>query len=164
MNHRFVLPLIAFALLVCSCSKDVQDIYLYEVQQVDVSQSGVEKNNLKSDLEFISLAYSDLLDETISNQNLNRMILAYTSVGDKELIADILIRNLLNSPNANIPSNDVMRSDVDQFILDIYGKLFVREPNEYEAWFLKDMIDNDPDLTPEMIFYAFLTSDEYRYF
>lgn len=164
MNLNIWLPISLAFLLLFSCSKEVQDIYLYEVNEVEVSQSGVNKNNLKSDLEFISLAYSDLLDETISNQDLNRMILAYSSVGDKELIADILIRNLLNSPNANIPSNQVMRGDVDAFILSIYNKLYVRDPNEYEAWFLKDLIENDPDITPEMIFYAFLTSDEYRYF
>ena len=57
-----------------------------------------------------------------------------------------------------------MRANVDQFITDIYNKLYVRDPNEYERWFLKDLIESDSELTPEMIYYAFLTSDEYRFF
>ena len=48
------ISLLAFALLMVSCQSG-QDVYLYEVNEVEVSQSGVEKNNPKADLEFISL-------------------------------------------------------------------------------------------------------------
>ena len=159
-------PILSAFLLLCtiiSC-RPAQDLYLYEVNEVGVNQSGVEKNNPKSDLEFISLAYADLLGQTISDQELNRMVAAYTSLGDKELIADILIRNLLNQPAAALPTDTEMRTDLEGFIRDTYKKFFVREPGQYELWYLRDLIEGDADISPEMVYYAFLTSDEYRFF
>jgi hypothetical protein len=159
-------PFLFACLLLCalmSC-RPAQDLYLYEVNEVSVNQSGVEKNNPKSDLEFISLAYADLLGQTISDQKLNRMVAAYTSLGDKELIADILIRNLLNQPAADLPTDTEMRADLEGFIRDTYKKFYVREPGQYELWYLRDLIEGDDSISPEMVYYAFLTSDEYRFF
>ena len=76
----------------------------------------------------------------------------------------VFIRNFLNAPGANVPSSQAMRSDVNRFITDTYKKFYVREPGEYELWYLGNLIQNDPDMTPEMIYYAFLTSDEYRFY
>ncbi len=141
-----------------------EDVYLYEVNTVNVVQSGAEKVNQKSDLEFLSLAYSDLFGSTIPAQELNRVVVAYESMGDKSLVADMIIRNLLNSPGVQIPSASSMRANPDQFITDTYRKFFIREPGEYERWYLRQLITEDPDMTPEMIYYAFLTSAEYRYY
>lgn len=141
-----------------------EDVYLYEVNPVEVNQPGVEKANQKSDLEFLSLAYADLFGTTISSIQLNVMVQAYESMGDKTLIADIIIRNLLSSPGANIPTDASMRNDLDGFINDTYKKFFIRLPGEYESWYLNQLITEDPDFSPEMVYYAFLTSDEYRYY
>lgn len=149
-----------FFLLSC----DQEDIYLYEVNPVEVNQPGVEKANQKSDLEFLSLAYADLFGTTISSIQLNVMVQAYESMGDKSLIADIIIRNLLNTPGAKIPTDAAMRNDLNEFINDTYKKFFIRLPGEYESWYLNQLITEDPDFSPEMVYYAFLTSDEYRYY
>lgn len=155
-----MLAIIPFLLVACSA----EDIYLYEVNQVSVSQSGVDKANQKSDIEFLSLAYADLFGSTISAQQLNSMVAAYSSMGDKTLIADMIIRNLLQVPGAQVPTNAQMRADVDAFINDTYKKFFIRDPGEYERWYLHKFITEDPEVTPVMVYYAFLTSDEYRYY
>lgn len=159
MKPVFILSL---CLLLMGCQ--AEDVYLYEVNTVNVVQSGAEKVNQKSDLEFLSLAYSDLFGSTIPAQELNRVVVAYESMGDKSLVADMIIRNLLNSPGVQIPSASSMRANPDQFITDTYRKFFIREPGEYERWYLRQLITEDPDMTPEMIYYAFLTSAEYRYY
>ena len=41
-----------------SCKKE--NDYIYQLQDVNVKQTGSEKNNSKSTTEFISIAYSDL--------------------------------------------------------------------------------------------------------
>ena len=63
-----------------------------------------------------------------------------------------------------MPTDQIMRADIDQFITDTYLRFYVREPGQYERWQLKQMIEQDAEITPEMIYYAFLTSDEYRYY
>jgi len=154
--------ILGISLFVASCSQ--VDTYLYEVNPVEVNQAGVDKVNQKSDLEFLSLAYADLFETTISSTQLNVMAQAYESMGDKSLIADIIIRNLIEAPDAKVPTDAEMRADLDEFINDTYKKFFIRLPGEYESWYLKELITSDPDFSPEMVYYAFLTSDEYRYY
>lgn len=157
-------PVRLLALLLTLAACQAEEVYLYEVNPVEVTQPGADKVNQKSDLEFLSLAYSDLFGSTIPANELNRMVIAYESMGDKALVADMIIRNLLNSPGVQIPSGSSMRANPDQFITDTYRKFFIREPGEYERWYLRQLITEDPDMTPEMIYYAFLTSAEYRYY
>lgn len=163
MINRLI-PLSLIALLTVACARDNAPVYVHEVNEVEVSQEGVEKHNLKSDLEFLSLAYSDLTGETISDQELTALVAAYSATGDKQLVADIIVRNLLNSPLVSMPDNQDMRNNLDAFIQETYLKFYVREPSAYEAWELKQLIESDPELTAEMIYYAFLTSDEYRFY
>lgn len=168
MNHSissffsFRMMVVLLPLFFLACNQE--DVYLYEVNPVEVNQPGVEKANQKSDLEFLSLAYADLFGTTISSSQLNVMVQSYESMGDKTLIADIIIRNLLNTPGAKIPTDAAMRSDLDRFINETYKKFFIRLPGEYESWYLKQLITEDTDFGPEMVYYAFLTSDEYRYY
>jgi hypothetical protein len=150
-------------LTLLSCG-EANHVFLYEVNEVEIDQAGLDKNNAKSDLEFISLAYADLFGTTITEEALLQMVQAYNSIGDKQLIADYIIRNLINAPGAKVPTNQEMRNEPEAFITDTYKKFFVREPNEYERWYFRQLISQDPDLTPELIYYSFLTSDEYRYY
>jgi len=163
--YSIFLPLISSLLFLASCGNaEQEDIYLYGVNPVDVSTSSVDKENPKADLEFISLVYADLFGGNVSQLEIDLMIIAFNSLGDKQLITDIIIRNMLNSNEASVPTDGEMRVDVDEFIDQTYLKFYIREPNAYEKWELKKMIEEDTELTPEMIYYAFLTSDEYRYF
>lgn len=159
----FIALSVLFFLISCG-GPTQEDIYLYEVNEVEVNQAGVDKDNPKAELEFISLVYSDLFGGNVSQGEIDAIIVAYASLGDKELITDLVIRNMLNDGRASLPSEGEMRSDIDKFIVDTYVKFYIREPNAYEKWELKRIIEADPDMTPEMIYYAFLTSDEYRFF
>ena len=147
---------------VFSCTKEKS--YLYEVEPITVEQDGSNKNNLKSDFEFISIAYSDLFGTTISRDDLVDLSLAYSSFGDRKLIEDMIIRNFLNDPSVNIPTSIQMRNDINLFINDTYKKLFNRAPNEFEAWYVVNLIENDTDITSEIVYYSFMTSNEYRYY
>ena len=64
--RRIVIALFLVSLLTTACQPDKS--YVFEVNPVEVSQVGVDKNNLKSDLEFLSLAFSDLFGESISQE------------------------------------------------------------------------------------------------
>lgn len=157
---RYSALLLAVALLFSACKKD----YIYGVDDVDVTQSQGNKNNVKSTTEFVSIAYSDIFGSTIPQNYLQSLSLAYLAFGDKKLIEDIIIKNMLNAPGVQLPTQQAMVADVDAFVTNTYKKFYNRIPTEYELWKMKQLIQADPGITPELIYYAFLTSDEYRYY
>lgn len=163
MKKYFYLMAVAMILLFGAC-KDEDGRTLFQVEDVPITQEGVEKPNIKTTIEFISIAYSDLFGETLDNDQLNDLSTSYTSFGDKKLIEDMIIKNFLNEPEVNIPLPSVMRSDVEGFVSETYRKFYNRDPNEFELWHMKQEIDEDLALTPEMIYYAVMTSNEYRNF
>ena len=63
-----------------------------------------------------------------------------------------------------MPTVAEMKADIPAFVTDLYNRFYVREPSEYELWYLQDLIMRDEAMTPEILYYAFLTSDEYRFF
>ncbi|PCJ83606.1 MAG: hypothetical protein COA57_10840 [Flavobacteriales bacterium] len=150
--------------MVFACKKDVETLYIYDVDDVNVTQDGVNKPNVKTTTEFISIAYSDLFNTTIDQNTLTDLSLSYAAFGDKKLIEDMIIRNFLNTTGTDIPSKSAMNADVEQFVEDTYRKFYNRDPSEFELWQVKDMIENDATVTPEIAYYAFMTSNEYRYY
>lgn len=146
------------------CKKESPNSYIYGVNNVSVSQEGVAKPNVKSTVEFISIAYSDLFGNTIDQATLTDLGTAYVAFGDKKLIEDLIIRNFLNSQSVVIPTTTEMNANVPQFIINTYKKFYNREPNEFELWQFTNLITTDSSVTPELVYYAFMTSNEYRYY
>jgi hypothetical protein len=145
-----------------SCKKETE--YIYEVNDVRVSQENIGKGIPKSTIEFLSIAYSDIYGNTISQNQLNRLSLLYLAFGDKKLLEDLLIKNMINRPEALLPNNQTMRADVDLFVVNAYQKLYNRSPNELEVFTLKKNINENAQMTAIMVYYAMMTSDEYRYY
>lgn len=152
-----------FLVMVLSMCKPEKE-YIYEVETVNTEQDGTTKSHLKTNNEFISIAYQDLFGASISVSELNKLNIAYSSFGDRKLIEDMIIRNFLNDPGVKIPSKPEMKNDVNAFINNSYKKFYNRSPNAYEQWQLKNIINNDTTITPELIYYSLMTGDEYRYY
>ena len=160
MKKLVLFAIVAFSL--SSCKKETD--FVYEVNDVQVSKDKIGKGIPKSTVEFISIAYSDLVGSTISQNDLSRVTLLYLAFGDKRLIEDLLIKNIVNSPVVNIPTEEIMRNDISAFINSTYLKLFNREPNEVELYTLRKQISENTNITPKLVYYAMMTSDEYRYY
>lgn len=158
---KLILCSLTLIVIFGSCKNDTQ--YLYEVNDVNI-QSSDNKQNVKTNTEFVSIAYSDLFNTTIPNDTLVALIVAYTSFGDKKLIEDRIVRHFLNSPSVALPTNTQMRNDVDGFVKATYNKLFNREPNAFEKYYIKNLIETDNTITPELVYYSFMTGNEYRYY
>lgn len=156
----YILLLLAAGLTLSACKKD----YIYGVDDVVVEPNSASKNNVKTTVEFVSIAYSDIFGSTIPQDYLQELSLAYLAFGDKKLIEDVIIKNMLNTPGVQLPTQQEMLDDVDAFVTNSYKKFYNREPSEYEVWKMRDLIQADQTITPELIYYGFLTSDEYRYY
>lgn len=149
--------------LLFSCQKEKKIIY--ELNDVIIEQNAANKDHLKSTLEFISIAHSDIFGTVISISKLFELIETHKSFGDKTLIEEMVIKNFLNEPTTFIPEIDrTSNITITTFVTDTYKKLFNRVPDEYELWFVVDMIEKDSDLTAELIYFSLMTSNEYRYY
>ena len=157
-----VIYLLIFLVFI-SCKKDEKK-YVYQVQEVYVEQPGADKPNVKLSTQYISIAYSDIFGKTIPSGTLDDLITTYISFGDVAVIEDLIIRNFLNSDEAVIPSDSEMRADVNSFIKKCFNQFYGREPNEQELWYFAKKITDNTSLTPDVIYYSFLTSNEYRQF
>ncbi|MCX6198669.1 MAG: hypothetical protein NTY88_05545 [Bacteroidetes bacterium] len=157
--------LFSVAMLHIGCNtKTIEDRYIYDIQTKEIYQSASQKQTLKTTTQFVSIAYSDLNNSSITNDQLNKLDIAYQSLGDKKIIEDMIIKTFLQQANSLIPSNTVMRSDISSFVQNTYLRFYNRKPNEFEAWKVKDMIEKNADITPKMVYYTLMTSDEYRYY
>lgn len=157
------LLLIATLLILFSCKKE-QEI-VYQLNEVNVSQSSSNKDKLKTTMEFIAIAYTDIFGSSIAQNELQNLTITYNAFGDKKLIEEMVIKNFLNVAAANLPAIDrTSTATINRFVEDTYKKLYNREPNEYESWYMTDFIEKDNDVNSELFYYALMTANEYRYY
>ena len=150
-------------LLLCSCKKEQK--ITYQLNDVVIENNTANKDHLKSTIEFISIAYSDIFSTVITTDKLSNLSTMYMAFGDKKLIEEMVIKNFLNEPTIDIPTLDrTSESTIQNFVTDSYKKLFNRAPDEYELWFVTDMIQKDTALTAELIYFSLMTANEYRYY
>ncbi len=161
INYKYCWILLLVSVL-SSCKKDTD--FIYGVTDVDIQKPDANKPNVKSTFTFISIAYSDLFGANISQTQLVELQTAYAAFGDQRLIEQMIIKNFLNDGGVDIPSQTEMNADVQQFIKNSYVKFFNRLPNEFELWHIENEIAGDNSTTPELIYFAMMTSNEYRYY
>ena len=147
------------ALMLGSCNRS--DIY--DLGTIKVKAEG-EKVNLKSDLQFMTMAYRDLYGVDVPPAVLDLMRDAYISFGDKALVIDEIVQALLLSPDLVLMSDQVMRADVDAFVQASYAKFFLRNPTVFDSVYWTGQIQAITDLTVQDIYYVFMTCEEYKYY
>ena len=154
--------MLVFAAIISSCKKE--KTYIYEVNDVSVNQEGASKPSIKTTTEFISIAYADIFGSTIPGNDLSNLSVLYSAFGDKKTMENMIIKNFLNKPGTQIPTKTQMNADVPTFIKNTYSKFLNRTPNEFELWSTTNIIKADTSITPELVFYGMLTSNEYRHY
>lgn len=137
---------------------------IYEVNPVAVSMPNAQKSKLKSEEQFISILYANLFQKALSANELLDMTDVIFSIGDKDLAHEVIVSNLMNNPDVLLPSDSLMRADVDAFIEDTYVRFLVRRPTEGELTWFRNFLSNHPDLSVEMVYIAFALSHEYLYY
>lgn len=159
MRNLFILLLATFFLT--SCKKEISNVY--EIDPVYIQQNG-QKGNLKSDLQFISIAYADLFGRQAKTDELNTMLDAYNSMGDKALIIDLMIRSLITQPGVIAETQAQMQTDPETFIQKSFHRFFIRNATEMEVWYFKKLIETESQLLPEDLYYVLMSAEEYRYY
>ena len=70
----------------------------------------------------------------------------------------------MNKNGVIIPSDSVMRDNLDVFIEETYKRFFVRDITESEREFFISFFESHPYVSAEMVYMAFALSNEYQYY
>ena len=163
INQNVVSALFGLMLLaLVGCKKE--ETYVYGLNDVSVKQEGAVKPSVKTTTEFISIAYADIYGTTIPGNDLTQLSILYSAFGDKKLMEDMIIKNFLNASGIAIPTKIQMNADLTTFLNTTYTKFLNRSPNEFELYGTKNLVQADTSITPELIYYGMLTSNEYRHY
>lgn len=160
MNMRIIIFFI-LSIIISSCKKD--DV-IYDVNQVNAHSYNANKNKLKTIPQYISILYANLFQKALSANELVEITNCIQSIGDKEVAHEIVLSNFMNKTGVTLPSDSLMRADINAFIEETYKRFYVRDLTEAEREFFVNFLESNPDVSVEMVYSAFSLSNEYQFY
>ena len=161
MKKLFLL-LLCFSLVFAACKKE-EDI-IYGVNQVNADSYNSGKDKLKSTFQYISIVYANLFQQALSANELVEITNCIESIGDKEVAHEIVLSNFMNKSGVIMPTDSLMRTDVDAFLEDTYKRFFIRNITEAEREYFINFLETHPNVSVEMVYTAFSLSNEYQFY
>jgi len=159
-NKFIVLTLIIFF---CFSSCQKEDV-VYDINQLQSSSYNANKNKLKSISQYISIVYANLFQKALSSNELVEITRCIESIGDKQVAHEIVLSNFMNEPDVIIPSDSLMRADLDLFLEETYKRFFVRDISQAEREFFLNYLNANPNVSSEMVYMSFALSNEYQFY
>ena len=150
-----------FLFSVSSCKKE--DV-IYDINQLQSSSYNANKNKLKSVGQYISIVYANLFQKALSSNELVEITRCIESIGDKQVAHEIVLSNFMNRQDVIIPSDSMMRADLDLFLEETYKRFFVRNITEAERKFFLNFLNSNPHVSCEMVYMSFALSNEYQFY
>jgi hypothetical protein len=147
--------------VISSCKKE--DV-VYDINQLQSSSYNANKNKLKSIGQYISIVYANLFQKALSSNELVEITRCIESIGDKQVAHEIVLSNFMNREDVIIPSDSMMRADLDLFLEETYKRFFVRNITEAEREFFLNFLNSNPHVSCEMVYMSFALSNEYQFY
>ena len=157
---RLIIVLLCLPLLFSSCRKD--DVF--ELNEINATSYNANKDKLKSTNQYISILHANLFQQALSANELVEISRCIQSIGDKQVAHEIVLSNLMNKEGVIIPSDSIMRDDLNLFLEETYKRFFVRDITEAEREFFLTFFESHPNVSAEMVYTAFSLSNEYQYY
>ena len=162
-NHTIRLLGFLFLLLwISSCQKD--NPVVYEVNPQDILSPTEGKIKEKSPEQFVAVLHANLFGTPISVSDQVEVERLLRSTGDKRLTWELLVSSYMNDPNVQLPDNLIIQNDMDGFIVETYNRFYFRPPSQIELEWWRNYLTNNPDVSTELVYLAFATSDEYFFY
>lgn len=152
----------AVAVCISSCKKE--QVGVFELTEVPLVSTAAEKDKVKTNQQFVSILYTNLFQSAMSGSDIFELDQLFQSVGDIEVSKEVLISNFFNQAGVQLPTVEEMNADVEAFIVDTYKRFFVRLPNEAEKAWVRNFIQSNPYMTPELVYFSFALSNEYQFY
>jgi hypothetical protein len=141
-----------------------EETNLYEVNDLNVLPVNSEKDKPKTSAQYISILYTNLFQEAIGPNKMLEAQKAIESIGDKQIAYDILVSKYMNDDRVVLPTDSFMRADPETFVRDTYKRFLIRQPTEAELKWMINYIESRPNLTTELVYFAFATSNEHFHY
>ena len=122
------------------------------------------KTKEKSDQQYVAILHANLFQVALSANQVFEISQCIESIGDKELAREVIISNFMNKGNVKMPSDSLMRADLETFITDTYNRFLVRNPTEAEITYFRNYIKANPNVTAELVYFSFAMSNEYLFY
>lgn len=166
-QNRSALPgalaaITAVSALLVACKKE--QVGLYELNSVELLSTAAEKDKQKTNQQFVSILYTNLFQSALPGSEVFVLDQIFQSIGDKEIAREVLISNFFNEQGVQLPTTQEMNNDLDLFINETYKRFYVRLPNEAEKTWVKNFIQSNAYMTPELVYFSFALSSEYQYY
>ncbi len=150
-----------FLMTISSCSEEVYTIY--DVNSIEVLPVNADKNKAKTDAQFVSIVYTNLFQKPIGPNTLLETLDAIRSIGDKQISFDLVVSKYM-ADNPIVPTTEEMFADPETFIRETYTLFYTRQPTEAELAWMLNYIISTPDLTPDVFYFSFATSNEHYHY
>lgn len=164
ISGKLIAGFLLFFILQAFFSCTVEDSYIYEIQEQTILPVNSEKDKDKSNVQYISILYTNLFRKAMSPNDMLDALRAIESIGDKQIAFDILVSKYMNSEEVVLPTEEEMREDPEKFIRDTYKRFFVRQPTQAELTWMINFINSRPEVNPEHFYFAFATSNEHFHY
>lgn len=162
-NHTIrLLGFLPLLLWISSCQKD--NPVVYEVNPQDILSPTEGKIKEKSPEQFVAVLHANLFGTPISVSDQVEVERLLRSTGDKRLTWELLVSSYMNDPNVQLPDNLIIQNDMDGFIVETYNRFYFRPPSQIELEWWRNYLTNNPDVSTELVYLAFATSDEYFFY
>lgn len=162
-NHTIrLLGFLSLLLWISSCQKD--NPVVYEVNPQDILSPTEGKIKEKSPEQFVAVLHANLFGTPISVSDQVEVERLLRSTGDKRLTWELLVSSFMNDPNVQLPDNIIIQNDMDGFIVETYNRFYFRPPSQIELEWWRNYLTNNPDVSTELVYLAFATSDEYFFY
>lgn len=157
-----IAALTAVTALLVACKKEPE--LLFELNDVELAGSGADKTRQKSNQQYVNILHTNLFQSGMNSSEAYRLDKLFQSIGDSEVSKEVLISNYFNEAGVQMPTLAQMNADLDGFIVNTYKRFLIREPSEAEKTWVKNFIQSNPYMTPELVFFSFALSNEYQYY
>ena len=161
LSKLIALLLIPILLGIGGCEKET---YVYDINPDSIIPASANKDKLKTPEQYIAILHVNLFQRPLSANEIYDISRVIQSIGDKTLAHEVIISNFMNKPDVILPSNEEMRADIGSFIAETYERFFLRLPGELEKEHFIRYIQNHPNLTPELVYFAFAIANEYQFY
>lgn len=162
-NHTIrLLGILSLLLWISSCQKE--NPVVYEVNPQDILSPTEGKIKEKSPEQFVAVLHANLFGTPISVSDQVEVERLLRSTGDKRLTWELLVSSYMNDPNVQLPDDLIIQNDMDGFIVETYNRFYFRPPSQIELEWWRNYLTNNPDVSTELVYLAFATSDEYFFY
>lgn len=158
---KYIIPILC-VLVLQACKKEPDPEF--HLNGVELLPPSAGKDKQKTNEQYVAILHANLFQTAMSANDIFEINNCIESIGDKELAREVVISNFMNDEGVQLPSIEDMEEDIDAFIIDTYARFFIRIPTEAEKTYVRNFIEGNPYMTPELVYFSFALSDEYMFY